>query len=544
MRVKVLYIFLLLLFFPVYAVLGQEGSAIPKDFRGEDASLARGLLTGNLIESNFRNQGEVARVGDTPWSNWPRGVGNRHIDGIVPLAIGSVQGRRAEFPEFFGGAPDTFLHPVIVNIKDFGRKVVDDTTWGWLPLPGFFNELRRDPITGLRGPTPAISDDPTSWPEFWPDRLTNPDDPGWPGSWNGFFGKNVFNADQEGYFVVDDHSDFEYRIDPGTGRPNSPFGVFYPDANDLTVGGLGLQMSMRIMSWGNVLAEDAMFILHRVTNVGTTELDTLYFAQMVDYGLGWEEGDENAAFDPVLDVAWGYDQDGIGTTATGGRYQLGYTGIAYLESPVRRDDGLDNDEDGVADEGRFSGPGILVEGQDNIRAYVEANYNIQAFENFNGPLESRPAFNVGRWWTGDENLDWESFLDENENGLFDPDELINDDLGIDGLGPNDLDYPGPDTGEADGIPSPREPDFDQTDIDEGDQIGLTGFSLLDRGLFTSSDNMRNDTWLHERVLEAEGNIVLGVTRPTSLEATDIEPWITFTSGFTSLTLQQTDFFST
>ena len=153
---------------------GQEGSSIPKDFRGEDASIARGLLTGNLIESNFRNQGEVARVGDTPWSNWPRGVGNRHIDGIVPLAIGSVRGRRAEYPEFYPGKPDTILHPVIVNIKDFGRKIVDDTTWGWLPLPGFFNELRRDPITGLRNPTPALSDDPASWPEFWP--IANPSD--------------------------------------------------------------------------------------------------------------------------------------------------------------------------------------------------------------------------------------------------------------------------------------------------------------------------------------------------------------------------------
>ncbi|MEM7284236.1 MAG: hypothetical protein AAF438_21740, partial [Pseudomonadota bacterium] len=79
----------------VKPAIAQEGSAIPKDFRGEDASIARGLLTGNLIESNFRNQGEVARVGDTPWSNWPRGVGNRHIDGIVPLAIGSVRGLRA-----------------------------------------------------------------------------------------------------------------------------------------------------------------------------------------------------------------------------------------------------------------------------------------------------------------------------------------------------------------------------------------------------------------------------------------------------------------
>ena len=540
-------VFVLVLQCIVFETHAQEGSTIPPSYRGEDASEARGVFIGNLIETNFRNMSEIARVGDIPWSNWPRGIGSRHVDGIVPLAAGPVPGRRAEFPAFYGGAPDTTLNPVIVNMVGsfgFGRKVVDDTTWGWLPLPGFLNNLRRSPITGQREPVPAISDDDSSWPEFWPDRLENPDDPGWPGSWNGFFGKGVFNADLEAYFVMDDYSDFEYRLDPLTGRPNSQFGVFYPDPSDRLKGGFGFQMALRLFAWGNVLAEDAIFIIHRVTNTSATNYDQIYFSQMVDYGLGWEEGDENAAFDPLLDVAYGYDQDGIGTLGTGGTYALGYTGIAYLESPVQRNDGQDNDDDGITDEGRFSGPGILIEGQENIRSYVEANYNLEAFEQFNGTLETRPAYRIGYWWTGDENMDWEPYLDENGNGLFDRNEVINDDVGQDGLGPNELNYPGPDTGEGDGIPSIREPDFDQTDIDEGDQVGLTGFSLEPRGIFTAGDNMRNDTWLWARILEAEDNIVLGETRATAIDATSIEPWVTFTSGPTALSVQQTDFFST
>ena len=32
-----------------------------------------------------------------------------------------------------------------------------------------------------RGRSPAISNDPRTWPDFWPDRLDDPDDPGWSG---------------------------------------------------------------------------------------------------------------------------------------------------------------------------------------------------------------------------------------------------------------------------------------------------------------------------------------------------------------------------
>ncbi|MEW6652897.1 MAG: hypothetical protein AB1394_05435, partial [Bacteroidota bacterium] len=52
-------------------------------------------------------------------------------------------------------------------------------------------------------------------------------------------------------------------------------------------------------------------------------------------------------------------------------------------------------------------------------------------------------------------------------------EPLNDDVGKDGLGPFDINYTGPDEGEGDGKPTDGEPNFDRTDKDESDQIGLT-----------------------------------------------------------------------
>ena len=67
--------------------------------------------------------------------------------------------------------------------------------WTFLPLPGFASP-DTDKI--------AMTKWPWSWPPFWPDKYDDAVDPGWPGSWNGYFGKNVFNADEESYFVADD----------------------------------------------------------------------------------------------------------------------------------------------------------------------------------------------------------------------------------------------------------------------------------------------------------------------------------------------------
>ena len=520
-----------------------QGSDIPPEYRGQASSIARGILDGNLIETNFRNQGELSRYNDLPWGVWPRGVGGRHIDGVGVMIAGEVPGERTDYAQYYGAVGDTTLNPVILNYREAGLRIgPTGNIWGWLPLPGFHNPNRLDPITGARNPTPALSDDPTSWPAFWPDRLDNPDDPGWPGFWDGFFGKGVFNADLEGFYVIDDLSDLEYSVNPETGAPYSPYGVFTPIPGDLSVGGLGLQTKVRIFQWANVLSEDLMFLLYRITNIGEYNHDRLYFAQAQDYGLGTEEGDERGAFDPLEDVAYGWDFDGVCTRITGGTYPCGYTGFAFLESPTLQADGLDNDQDGMTDELRFGGAGSLIVGQAEILAAASASYNLTLFEAAYSPVTERPAYQAGRWWTGDENMDWVGYDDANENGTFDIGESVNDDIGRDGLGPFDLGYPGPDTGEADGVPTPGEPNFDELDVDESDQVGLTGFDLGTRPFYENGDNLRSDTWLFDRIINY-AQFELGTEGVPELQV-DIEPFLLFVSGPVPLAPDNTTFFST
>lgn len=526
-----------------------------KDIRGQQGQIARGILDGNLIETNFRNHGELSRYGDRPFGIWPRGTTNRHIDGIGFYVSGQVTGERVKWPHLFPGAvTDTTLSPAAHNFRADagGVKAPLGPIWGWLPKPGFHNDRRIDPITRTRTPVPALSGDPTSWPGDWPDRFDNPDDPGWAGQWNGYFGKGIQQADLETYYVIDDFGDKEYTLN-SEGQVYSPFGVFYPNSNDSTMGGMGLTVSVRYLQWANILAEDTAFMLYQVTNSGNYDYgakrgEGLYFYKVVDYGLTGISGQEDrgiGAFDPQFNLSFGWDADGIGRDLSGRLYPLGYVGFAFLESPADPFDGRDNDEDGITDESRNSGPGMLIEGREQIASYVNANYNRAIFENTTefqgyGPLELRPAYIAGRWWTGDENLNWVGFTDLNGNGVWDEGEPLNDDLGMDGLGPNDFGYPGPDTGEGDGIPTPGEPNFDALDVRESDQIGLRGFNLDDRRVYQSGDNLRNDTWLWQKLMQSE--FPLG-TKPNAFEVFDIEPYILFMSGPVNLPPGRTDFFS-
>jgi hypothetical protein len=67
-------------------------------------------------------------------------------------------------------------------------------------------------------------------------------------------------------------------------------------------------------------------------------------------------------------------------------------------------------------------------------------------------------------------------IDESRNDGIDNDNDWNaefDDVGVDGV-----EVPTNDRGESDGMPTAGEPNFDQTDVDESDQIGLTSFEYF------------------------------------------------------------------
>jgi len=425
---------------------------VPPGQRGQIDAERSGFHDANRIRTVFWNFGMVGDYPPDPGNvdlsvfhsvEVPKGSGMNYTDGITPFVLGKIvqtSGDTAYIMET-GFRERQALSPRYNRMMRFE------------PRPGYF---QADPTIN-RGRSPAISIDPRTWPPTWPDRLSDPDDPGWSGSWDGYFGKRPA-ADQESFTVMDD--DFYDAWD------------YQPDSRDPSRFGLGLRVEVRGFQWSNPQAGNVIFWHYDITNEGTTDYDdNIVFGLYMDSGVGgsalscdgiYESDDDNAYFDRSsglnLVYTWDTGRNGIGhgVDLSGNCGRTGYLGYAYMETPGNSYDGLDNDTDGITDEARDSGPGTLVTGQEAIRAYAESHYDMARFLAFYGPLEKRPAFRSGRWWTGDEDMDWTAEFH---------------DVGADGLAGT------ADTGEGDGIPTPGEPYFDQTDKDESDQIGLTSFKM-------------------------------------------------------------------
>ena len=430
----------------------------PDPAKGNPQLTQWGILDGNRVRTLYANHGEISRYPDQPSGEWPKGSGQSYIDGIAFIVS-------AKTTDANGDA----IYPMSTNYREFvDRDPVTRVPWGWAPVPGYSNPYQS---------SPARSDDETTWPGEWPDRPID-----WAGQWNGFFGRGVRNADVETYFVFDDAPDREYIQEPHR---------FLPCPGDETRGGLGLEVAVRGFQWNHPLAQDVIFWVYEITNECEVDYDDVTFAQYIDWGVGGtdDSGDDEGAYNTRLDLAFAFDGDGIGSP---GQFSpVGTAGYAFLESPGNSTDGEDNDEDGITDETRDSGPGDLIEGQEAILAAVSARYNLADFERFYGQVENTAAYQSGRWFTGDENLNWQTYLDLDESGDWSPGEPLLDDVGEDGLGPEAENYPGRDIGEGDGRPTPGEPNFDALDKDESDQIGLTGFEVFDVHTYELTDDAEN-----------------------------------------------------
>lgn len=277
------------------------------------------------------------------------------------------------------------------------------------------------PLSGYADPDqPYIASNPT----FDTNRDGKPDS--WPREWyNETLGEYVWpgyltqgenNADLEAYWAMDDRDNKEFP--------------YFPYNNDMSKQGLGLQIDGRAFQWSNALASNVIFFVWSITNVSDTPLDTVLFGIYGDPDIGGVDNDDDnglfiSPYDTLVplyarNMVYFWDPDGVGDL---GR-ELGYLGCKFLESPGSPNDGIDNDGDGIIDERQDDG-----------------------FDN------------DGDWI------------------------LETDDVGIDGIaGTGDF-------GEGNGIPTigtrlsdgrpnpltPGEPNFEYTDLDESDQVGLTSF---------------------------------------------------------------------
>ena len=163
-----------------------------------------------------------------------------------------------------------------------------------------------------------------SWPiEGWNDPVANSwkDEDG-NTQWFGFFGRGIFNADQESFFESDDQWDDEFNA------------TFNPDSNDVTRKGMGLRMRQRGFQWASFLAEDAIFWLYEINNDGTTAYRKADFGTVVGTLAGGDgDSQDDLGFFDIKDwITYSWDSDGIGNKGQ----KVGYVGYAFLDLLVIR----------------------------------------------------------------------------------------------------------------------------------------------------------------------------------------------------------------
>lgn len=416
---------------------------VPPEWRGTIDAERQGTHDANLIRTLFYNYGMVGDYPADPLNvdlsifhsvEIPKGTGENYSDGTTPFVLANVIQT--------SGTPAYIMETGFRERQ--GTSPFTSKTMRFEPRFGYF---QIDPNIN-QGRSVAISNDPRTWPDEWYDKRNDPDDPGWSGFWNGFFGKAPF-ADQESYVVYDDNFYDAWN--------------YYPDNRDNTRRGLGMRVEQRGFQWANPQAGLVIFFHYDITNESTTDYNNnVLFGLYMDSGVGGsaigidgvpESDDDNAFFDSEigLNLVYTWDKNGNGFIGP-----TGYLGYSYLETPGNPVDVTDNDQDGILNEKRNSGPGQMIVGQQAILNYISANYDTAKFSAYYGAISNRPAFIAGVWWTGDEDMDWVAeYYDTGADGIFETG----------------------DTGELDGIPTSGESNFDKTDIDESDQIGLTGFKL-------------------------------------------------------------------
>ncbi len=468
----------------------------PDDPAGDIEAVREGYMTGNRILLYFQNTTELAKWTDTyrgsQWSRWPNTPdGGRMLDGIglligarvyvdndtIPVDDISIIQSRSDLDTLW------FLQTSYRERMDFDPT--GTVAWSLYPVYGYMNEFSE---------YPALSNLPESWPVGgWPSTNTSVK---WPGEWNGRFGRGVIYADQETYFVANDAQDQEYlgpedRVKYYPRRKYDGNGGIVEEVRigdrrpqvttqkGLPWGGVGVRVSQRGFQWNNPQARDAIFWEYSIANISNYTMPEVAFGYWVDNGIGGESDDELGYFDRQIDLAYSWDTDETGA----GGLRTGTMGFAYLESPGIFDDFVDNDNDGLTDEKRDNEATMIIGPTDGIT-------NLPQFlETYGLELED-----LVDHWDADEDQDWQNGLDLNGNGRYsmeispgvwvtEPGEEAGDDVGLDGVGPTELNYTGPDEGEGNGKPDYQqgvgcEPNFNATDVTESDMVGLTAFRLF------------------------------------------------------------------
>jgi len=520
----------------------------PSDEAGDPAAQRFGLMNGNRVELRFSNKVSLGGWPSPLVSLWPNDATGLNIFDGINLIVGNMVfiqkcptcpvdtvpiTNEAEIQNLSSqGKLDTLWYAQSSSIQP-GFMDLDPTgtiEYGFYPVFGYFNPLSE---------TPAMSNDPASWPPGgWPSQGLQTK---WPGEWNGQFGRGVKYADLEAYWVCNDAQDQEY-LQPSLHvkyypRPGVKIGDLHP--NDITVqkglpwGGLGLRAEMRAYQWNNQQARDIVFFEYNISNISDYDLTRAVFGFYLDAANGNKSPtsateDQVGFYDKYENFIYTWSLSGIGF----GGGNPAVSGWAFLESPGIATDGIDNDNDGMIDERRnntaeesWQGLPAKIVGQNAVRAAFIASHDTAKFFLYYGyeSLDQIPAIQQGLWWPADEDGDWRDGNDANGNGKYDNGEDAGDDVGLDGVGPHDLNYTGPD---ADGTECNHKPDFKEgvgaepnfasTDVGESDMLGLTSFCMFPHPQNSGAAQLKNDKNVYDTLAAHRLQSFLGT--PSNLYA--------------------------
>jgi hypothetical protein len=293
---------------------GQVIAHKPSDFRGDVNYRRNSNVDGNNLRVTIFNSGYSGDPSNRPdyiEYEYPKNTGRIYLALVNILLGGEV-------------VADDGQTTYLVEVPN-GRTNPAGNSWNIEPVPGFIDPQQTEI---------ARSDRPSSWPTAvqrgWRDKRTDPLDPGWVGSWDGFFGKNIFNADQEFFYVT---SDDLYKRQPYT-----------PDTTDRTRGGLGLIMDVRTLAWSQVLINDVIFFIHDIKNDGTKTIQKASFLMFVADWVGGDNPDDYPYVDLQTATAFFTDVSRTGSEAFGST-PVGVASMKYIETPGNQVNGIDDDGD-------------------------------------------------------------------------------------------------------------------------------------------------------------------------------------------------------
>ncbi|MCX6170121.1 MAG: hypothetical protein NTX65_12315 [Ignavibacteriales bacterium] len=287
----------------------------PGKERGDVTQRVKGQMEGNQIRATIFNFGFTGREGgqypysvQTPYE-WPKNTGQVYLALEALMMGGEVTDNTGKLQH-------------IIDVSDF-RQSPEGKSWNLEPVPGYHNEKANQIATSV---------DPSTWPTSWPDRTNDALDPGWRGSWNGYFGKNKFNADQEMYYRASDDGYTRYTN-------------YFPDSTDLTRKGMGIIVESRTLAWSQVLVEDALYLLFQIRNDGTKDIPkfgvTMWHADFV--GGNPDAQDNISEYDILNAIA--FSRTRSNRSPEFGNDPVGIVGVTFLETPGNAHNRIDDDGD-------------------------------------------------------------------------------------------------------------------------------------------------------------------------------------------------------